>query len=133
VKAGTVVHVDRRRTPEYPGAFDACRLSRPEIADTWCLPTGFGDETRVKCYDMVFIALLLHQPTAEDHKIEGLFELDTVALFAIFAVPFQLQEEIDAALIERNRGMASTMKQCLHALIFFKFDNSLIISCLYML
>lgn len=44
-----------------------------------------------------------NQSAVEGHEIEWLFELDTVALFTIFAVPFQLLE-IDPALYRKEQG-----------------------------
>src|SRR3546814_8565219 len=97
LEAGVVVHVDCRHAQQLKPAFGACCLTRPEIADAGCFLTRFGDETGIQGDDVMTAAVLPDQSAVEAHEIKWFFELDTVALFAIFAVPFQLLE-IDPAL-----------------------------------
>jgi len=103
VESRMVVHVDRRYAQHLQPEFGACCLARPEIADTGCLLSRFGDETGVKGDDIMAAAVLPNQSAVETHEIKWLSELDTVALFAIFAVPFQLLE-IDPALYRKEQG-----------------------------
>src|SRR5690606_13547803 len=103
VESGVVVHVDCSHAQHLEPPFGARCLAGPEIADTGCLLARFGDETGVKGDDAMPAAVLPDQPAVEGHEIKWLLELDTVPLFAIFAIPFQLLE-IDPALYRKEQG-----------------------------
>src|SRR5690606_1679285 len=103
VEARVVVHVNRRHAKHLQPALGAPGLARPEIADAGRLLARFGDEAGVKGDDVMAAAVLPNQSAVENHEIKWLLELDAVALFAIFAVPFQLLE-IDPALYRKEQG-----------------------------
>src|SRR5690606_24118586 len=103
MESGVVVHVDGRHAQHFKPAFHARCLTRPEIADAGRLLARFGDEAGVKGDDVMAAAVLPNQSAVENHEIKWLLELDAVALFAIFAVPFQLLE-IDPALYRKEQG-----------------------------
>src|SRR5690606_12383162 len=103
MESGMVVHVDCRHAQHLKSAFDTRYLTRPEIADAGRLLPRFGDETGIKGDDIMAAAVPANQSAVEAHEIKWLLELDTVALFTIFAVPFQLLE-IDPALYRKEQG-----------------------------
>lgn len=103
MEAGVVLHVDSGHVQQSQLPFG---LPRPEIPSAWRLPAGFGKETEVQCDEVMPAAVLLHQAAVEFQEIERFFELNTVALFTIFAAPFLLPE-VDPALgrTEQSHGL----------------------------
>src|SRR5690606_18273475 len=103
MESGVVVHVDCRHAQHLKSTFHARCLTRPEIADARRLLPRFGDETGIKGDDIMAAAVPADQSAVEAHEIKWLVELDTVALFTIFAVSVQLLE-IDPALYRKEQG-----------------------------
>src|SRR3546814_11554295 len=93
MESGVVVHVDCRHAQHLKPAFDTRCLTRPEIADAGRLLPRFGDETGIKGDDIMAAAVPANQSAVEPHEIKWLLDLDTVALFTIFAVPFQSKSD----------------------------------------